>query len=211
MGEDLLERLRRGDETAFAALVDAHSGWMLRVARAHISSRAVAEEVVQETWIGVIRGLRGFEGRSTLRTWIFRILVNIARGRREAEARAIPFSAFDDPAEPSVDPERFFPVGHPQASRWATPPASWDGLPEERLLSAETLERVQGAIDSLPPGQRVVITMRDVAGASSEEVCDALGISAGNQRVLLHRARSKVRGALERYLDEESTGGAVAQ
>lgn len=205
----LVERLRMGDEDAFMALVERYQPSMLRIARMYVASRAVAEEVVQEAWLGVLRGLDGFEGRSSLRTWVFRILVNTAKTRGKREARSVPFSSLwapEDAAEPSVDPSRFLPEDHPDAPRhWAAPPASWDGVPEDRLLSKETLERIGDAIESLPPNQREVIRMRDVMGWTSGEVCNALDISETNQRVLLHRARTKVRRALEGFLGQEGT------
>ena len=205
----LAEALRAGDETAFMMLVERYQPAMLRVARMYVSTRAVAEEVVQEAWVGVLKGLDGFEGRSSLRTWIFRILVNTAKTRGQREARSLPFSSLwtaDPEAEPSVDPDRFLPQGHPTSpGHWAEPPVGWESTPEERLLSNETLAQVARAIEALPPNQREVIRMRDVLGWPSSDVCNALDISETNQRVLLHRARAKVRRALEGYLgaDEE--------
>lgn len=201
----LLAALRRGDEAAFVELVGRHQRAMLRVASAYVPSRAVAEEVVQETWLGVLQGLARFEGRSSLKTWIFRILVNRARTRGEREGRSIPFSdlAPADAEGPTVDPERFLPAGHPDAGWWAGHPASWDGAPEQRLLAGEARGQIEAAIAALPDSQRAVISLRDVEGWGSAEVCDLLGISEGNQRVLLHRARAKVRQALAGYLVEE--------
>jgi RNA polymerase sigma-70 factor, ECF subfamily len=203
----LVEALRAGDETAFMMLVERYQPSMLRIARMYVSTRAVAEEVVQEAWLGVLKGLEGFEGRSSLRTWIFRILVNIAKTRGQREARSVPFSSVWAPdleGEPSVDPDRFLPADHATSpGAWATAPASWESVPEERLLSKETLARVAEAIRALPPNQREVIRMRDLLGWSSQEVRNALEISETNQRVLLHRARAKVRRALEGYLSEE--------
>jgi RNA polymerase sigma-70 factor (ECF subfamily) len=196
--------LRRGDESAFAALHETYHSTLVHVAMAYVRNRAVAEEVVQEAWLGVIRGIERFEGRSSLKTWIFRIVANIAKTRAEREGRTIPFSALrvaDDADEPAVDPERFLDASHESlAGHWAAPPARWDTLPEERLRSKETLERVRDAVETLPPNQRAVITLRDIQQWSSEEVCDLLGLSEVNQRVLLHRARSKVRAALEAHL-----------
>jgi RNA polymerase sigma-70 factor, ECF subfamily len=190
----VVEALRAGDEAAFRALVREYAPAMLRVARLYVGSRAVAEEVVQEAWLGVLNGIRGFEGRSTLKTWIFRILTNIAKTRGQREGRSIPFSALaGDESEPAVDPDRFLADG-----QWASPPPSFG--PEERLLGDETMRVVGTAIAALPPSQALVITMRDVDGFSAEEARNALGISETNQRVLLHRARSKVRQALEDYL-----------
>jgi RNA polymerase sigma-70 factor, ECF subfamily len=188
-------------------LVDEYGPMLLRVARMYVPSAAVAEEVVQETWIGVLNGIDRFEGRSSLKTWIFRILANIAKTRGERERRSVPFSsaARAAAAEPSVDPDRFLPAGDERARAWAIGPIPWPG-PEESLLSGETREVILDAIERLPPGQREVITLRDVDGWTSEEVRNALELSETNQRVLLHRARSKVRGAIERHLNPmEST------
>jgi RNA polymerase sigma-70 factor (ECF subfamily) len=203
----LVEQLRAGDESAFTALVTMYYPAMLRVALMYVASRAVAEEVIQETWLGVLQGIGRFEGRSSLKTWIFRILANTAKTRAQREGRSIPFSSLADPnaegGEPVVDPDRFFPADDSSTpNAWSSPPQSWNGLPEERLLSRETSERIGAAIRALPPVQRAVITLRDVEGWSAEEVCDRLGVSDGNQRVLLHRARGKVRQALEDYLGE---------
>jgi RNA polymerase sigma-70 factor, ECF subfamily len=199
----LLDALRAGDESAFAALVREYHASLVRVARTYVSTAAAAEEVAQETWVGVLNGLERFEGRSSLRTWIFRILTNIAKTRGERDRRSLPFSSLADESaegEPSVDPERFVPSGERWAGHWKSYPERWGDLPQERLLADETLARVQEAVDRLPPVQQQVMTLRDVEGWSSEEVCSALEISETNQRVLLHRARSKVRQALESYL-----------
>jgi RNA polymerase sigma-70 factor (ECF subfamily) len=201
----LVAALRAGDEAAFMALVEALGAAMVRVARSYVPSDAVAQEVVQETWLAVLEGLDRFEGRSTLQTWIFRILVNRARTRGARERRSMPFSSYSqsDEAEPSVAPDRFQGEGDPYPGHWSSPPTPWDELPESRLESKETLERIRSAIDVLPPNYREVITLRDIEGWSSPEVCNALELSETNQRVLLHRARSRVRRALERYLDDE--------
>jgi RNA polymerase sigma-70 factor, ECF subfamily len=203
----LVEALRAGDETAFMMLVERYQPAMLRIALMYVSTRAVAEDVVQDAWVGVLKGLDRFEGRSSLRTWIFRILVNTAKTRGQREARSVPFSsvwAADPEVEPSVDTDRFQSLGHPGSpGRWAEPPVGWASTPEERLLSKETLAQVSRAIDALPPNQREVITMRDVLGWTSADVRNALDISETNQRVLLHRARAKVRRALEGYLGPE--------
>jgi RNA polymerase sigma-70 factor (ECF subfamily) len=191
----LLERLRAGDDAAFMELVERHHGALVRLAQSFVSSRAVAEEVAQETWLGVLRGIDRFEGRSSLKTWIFRILVNRAKTRGEREARSVPFSSLERPGEPSVDPDRFV-----EAGAWASPPRRWDGEPEERLLAGEARAAIDAAIASLPPAQRQVITLRDVEGLDADEVAELLDLTAGNQRVLLHRARAKVRQALEEYL-----------
>jgi RNA polymerase sigma-70 factor, ECF subfamily len=173
------------------------------VAQARVRTRAVAEEVVQETWLAVLHGLDRFEGRSSLKTWIFRILTNIAITRGTRESRCLPFSSLaereaDEPDEP-VDASRFLPADHDRwPHHWALGPTRWE-TPEEGLLTGETRDCILRAVDALPPAQRTVITMRDIEGWPSGEVCDALGISEGNQRVLLHRARSKVRAAVEEH------------
>jgi RNA polymerase sigma-70 factor (ECF subfamily) len=203
--ERLIARLRAHDETAFMELVEQYNASLLRVALLFVSTRAVAEEVVQETWLGVLAGIERFEGRSSLKTWIFRILTNRAKTRAVREARSVPFSSLA-PAElghdePSVDPDRFLPADHARwPGHWAAAPQSWAELPEQRLLSAETRQVISAAIDMLPPVQKAVISLRDVEGWGSDEVRDALDLSDGNQRVLLHRARSKVRAALDDYL-----------
>jgi RNA polymerase sigma-70 factor (ECF subfamily) len=209
----LVEALRAGDETAFMMLVDRLQPAMLRIARMYVSTRAVAEEVVQETWLGVLKGLDAFEGRSSLRTWIFRILTNVAKTRGQRESRSAPFSSVwaTEGDEPAVDLDRFFPEGHRYSGGWVRFPEPWETQPEANLLSHETLARVGEAISALPPNQREVIRLRDVLGWSSSEVCNALEISETNQRVLLHRARAKVRRALEGYLTEGSSSEAVAQ
>jgi RNA polymerase sigma-70 factor, ECF subfamily len=194
--------LRRGDERAFAALVDLHTSAMVRVALAYVPSRAVAEEVVQETWIAVVRGIDDFQGRSSLKTWIFRILTNVAMRGGSRERRSVPFAALaaaEDTGEPSVDPDRFLPPDHALfPGHWAIMPTRWP-TPEEGLLAGETRAVIAAAIEQLPKAQRTVLALRDVEGWSSEEVCDALEISAGNQRILLHRARTRVRAAIEEY------------
>jgi RNA polymerase sigma-70 factor, ECF subfamily len=195
----LIEALRAGDQAAFEQLIRMYNASLLRVARLYVSSRSVAEEVVQETWLGVLNGIGRFEGRSSLKTWIFRILTNVAKTRGVRESRSIPFSALEG-AEPAVEPERFLPPDDPvDPGGWAVPPAP---LPEQALLARETLAVIEAAIDALLPAQRAVITLRDVEGWSSDEVRNALELSETNQRVLLHRARSKVRRALEEYVSE---------
>src|SRR5213078_1135922 len=182
----LVKALRARDERAFEELMRMYNASLLRVAQIYVASRAVAEEVVQEAWLAVLNGIDRFEGRSSLKTWIFRILTNIAKTRGQREGRSLPFSALVADDEPAVDPERFLADG-----QWTSPPPSWG--PEERLLGDETRAVVDAAIAELPPSQALVITMRDVEGFSAEEACNALEISETNQRVLLHRARSKVR------------------
>ena len=202
----LLARLRAGDQDAFMDLVTRYSASMLRLARLYVPSRAVAEEVVQETWLGVLRGLVRFEGRSSLKTWLFRILVNRARTRGERERRTVPFAALAREEaggdEPAVDADRFQPPGAEEPGAWAFPPQRWEEDPERALRSAEGVARVRAEIEKLPPMQRLVITMRDVEGWTSDEVRSALDISETNQRVLLHRARSKVRATLEDHIAE---------
>src|SRR5919198_1411585 len=201
----LLEALRAGDEAAFAALVRENHASLVRVARIYVSTQSAAEEVVQETWLGVLNGLDRFEGRSSLRTWIFRILTNIAKTRAARDGRTLPFSALDPARVPeaAVDADRFLDPEHPRwPGHWAVKPEPW---PEDALVAAETRERLAEAIEALPASQRAVVSLRDIEGWESEDVCNALGISETNQRVLLHRARSKVRRALEAYLEESGT------
>src|SRR5205085_9182916 len=199
----VIAALRARDERVFAELMRMYNASLLRVAQIYVASRSVAEEVGQDTWIGVLNGIDRFEGRSSLKTWIFRILTNIAKTRGQREGRTLPFSALERPdavPEPAVGPERFLPPDHERwPGHWSAKPEPW---PEERLLASETRAVVEQAIERLPPAQRAVISLRDVEGWSSEETCNALGVSETNQRVLLHRARSKVRQALEDYLVE---------
>jgi RNA polymerase sigma-70 factor (ECF subfamily) len=203
----LVEALRSSDENAFVSLIDRYHTSMLRLAMVFVPSQAVAEEVVQETWMGVLQGLDRFEGRSSLKTWIFRILTNRAKTRARREGRSVPFSALPEFSieiqEPAVESERFRGPDQQWPGHWVSFPRSWDEIPEERILSQETMIRIQEAIDTLPAGQRDVITLRDIEGCSSDEACTLLGVSEANQRVLLHRARSRVRRALETYFEEE--------
>jgi RNA polymerase sigma-70 factor (ECF subfamily) len=199
---ELVTRLRAGDERAFEALVEREYTTMLAVARHYVNSRAVAEEVVQEAWLGVLKGLDRFEGRSSLRTWILRILVNTAKTRGAREARSVPFTSLaPEGEEPAVEPDRFRGPEDAFPGHWRAYPGNWQRLPEDALHDRETLDVVISTIHQLPAPQRIVITMRDIQGCGPEEVCEALDVSEGNQRVLLHRARSKVRAALERHLD----------
>ena len=205
--EELVDALRRGEERAFAALLDRYYGPMLRLAMTQVRDRVQAEDVVQEAWLGVVQGIHRFESRSSLRTWISHILLNIARTRARRERRSVPFSALegagDDAPGPSVDPERFFPGDHQRwAHHWAMPPRSWGASPEERFVSNETLAEIERAIATLPDTQRAVITLRDIQGWTSPEAARLLGITEGHLRVLLHRARSKVRRALEHYFGD---------
>jgi RNA polymerase sigma-70 factor (ECF subfamily) len=197
----LVSALREGDESAFLEIVGRYHASMLRVAQVFVQTPAVAEEVVQETWLAVLEGISRFEGRSALRSWIFRILANRARTRAQREGRTQPFSSLEEQdGGPTVDPARFLPDDHPQwPGHWSAPPSPWA---DARLMAGETLALAQRAIDALPPRQKQVILLRDVEGCSPEEVCEALGLSDGNQRVLLHRARAAVRAALETYLEK---------
>jgi RNA polymerase sigma-70 factor, ECF subfamily len=201
----LVEALKAGDEAAFRALVAEHHAALVRVAQIFVRNRDTAEEVVQDTWVAVLRNLDRFEGRSSLKTWIFRICANIAKTRAERERRSIPLSTLAEPAavrEPAVDPARFRPPYDPsRPGWWASPPAEWS-LPEDAAIRSETRERIDSAIERLPPAQRAVITLRDVLGWPADDVCNALDLTATNQRVLLHRARSKVRADLEEYMAE---------
>lgn len=195
-----------GDESAFAALVDRHSSWMMRTALRHVSSRAVAEEVVQEAWLSALRALERFEQRSSFRTWLFAIVTNAARRATAREGRSTAFSALanakDGAAEGDPLVNRFFDGSHPRwANMWNTIVVPWDRQPEERALSGEVLGAIEAAVRGLPATQRAVFEMRDREGWSAEDVSEALGVSHGNQRVLLHRARLKIRAALEQYFD----------
>lgn len=214
-GSDLLGRLRAGDRAAFAHLVDAWSPALLRVALLYVSTRASAEEVVQETWLAVITQLDRFEERSSLRTWVFRILENVARGRGRREARTLPWSAaFPEPgnaaeATPTVDPARFrgaedrWPGGWTVAGR----PASWEPPPDDAAVAAELRRELGEALAELPDRQRTVVELRDVHGLTSDEVCERLQLSAANQRILLHRGRARLRARLEDvYRDRRGSG-----
>jgi RNA polymerase sigma-70 factor, ECF subfamily len=201
----LLAALRAGDERRFAEIVTAYSPALLRVAESYLPSHALAEDVVQETWLAVLAGLDRFEGRSSLRTWIFGILMNIARSRGRRERRSVPFSAaFGEESGPTVGPDRFRPLDAPELpGSWITPPRRYE-VPESALLSSEVRHRLRGAIDALPPRQRSVLTLRDIDGLGVGEVSELLDITPGNQRVLLHRARAKMRQTLEDYLDDDT-------
>ncbi len=192
----LLARQRAGDEAAFEALVARHDGALRRVARTFVRTDSAADDVVQETWLGVVRGLNDFEGRSSLRTWIFRILVNRARTRGVRDARSLPFSSLEEEDRPAVDPGAFAADG-----RWTSAPPRLDGDPETGLLSAELREHLLRAVDALSHDQRAVITLRDLVGLSAPEVCELLELGEVNQRVLLHRARARVRAALVPLLE----------
>jgi len=200
---NLIAGLRARDEDAFMMLVDLYSASLLRLAQMFVRDRAAAEEVVQETWLGVLRGIDRFEGRSSLKTWLFRILTNTAKTRGARESRSLPFSAVGgDDEGPTVDPDRFQDAAGRYPGHWSSLPASWDTTPEEQLLGRETQDVIRRTIDGLPESQRTVISLRDVEGWTSEEVRNVLDLSETNQRVLLHRGRAKVRRALEEYLTE---------
>jgi RNA polymerase sigma-70 factor, ECF subfamily len=207
----LLAALRCGDEDAFSALVDAYGAAMHRVALAFVRSSAVADEVVQEAWLGALRSLDRFEGRSALKTWLFRIVANIARTHAVREARTLPFSSLEPDREagsehePALPTDRFQGPEEQHPGRWVSFPTPWSTQPDSALLSSETRKLIADTIKDLPDGQRIVITLRDVEGWDSAEVCSVLELSETNQRVLLHRARSKVRAALEGYLTSEAT------
>jgi RNA polymerase sigma-70 factor, ECF subfamily len=201
----MLARLRAGDEMAFRELVTSHDRAMRRIALSYVRTPSVADEVVQETWLAIIQGLGRFEGRSSLKTWMFRILVNRAQSRGVREQRTMPFSSLsadDDEDGPTVDPDRFLPAGHAAAGYWSVTPSRFFELPEDRMLAEETSALVAAAIEKLPDRQRRVITLRDIDGWDADEVCESLGLSAANQRVLLHRARAAVRAGLEEYFME---------
>jgi RNA polymerase sigma-70 factor (ECF subfamily) len=199
---DLVRRLREGDEAAFAGIVDAWSPMLLRVARNFVSTDASAQEIVQDTWLAVVRGIDRFEGRSALRTWVFRILTNLGKTRGVREARAVPWSSLSaDDSGPTVDPRRFRGPDDEWASNW-TPvgvPRPFEPSPEVATLAGEIRTEVGRALRLLPERQRTVVTLRDVHGMTADEVCATLEISAANQRVLLHRGRARLREALENY------------
>jgi RNA polymerase sigma-70 factor (ECF subfamily) len=200
---EVVRRLREGDEEVFRRLVAEWSPAMLHLARGFVGSAQSAEDVVQDAWLGVLRGLDAFEGRSSLRSWVFTIVVNRARTRGVREARTVAWSPLgaDDAQGPTVDPARFQGPEGRYPGHWTSmgAPTRWDEFPERSLLAKETLDQVQAALQQLPPRQRLVVTLRDVDGLSSEEVCDALGVSPENQRVLLHRGRAALRARLEEY------------
>jgi RNA polymerase sigma-70 factor (ECF subfamily) len=200
--EQTLAALRAGDERAFRDLFARSHPMMKRVARAYVASDAVAEEIVQETWLAIVTGIDRFEGRSALGTWIFSILTNQAKTHSAREKRALPFSSVApaEAHEPAVDPDRFQRDDDAWPGHWATPPRPWQ-KPERRLLALEARDRLKAALAQLPDRQRLIVGLRDVEGHSAEEVCDLLGLSQENQRVLLHRGRSRLRAILEEYLD----------
>jgi RNA polymerase sigma-70 factor (ECF subfamily) len=194
---DLVAALREGDEHAFARLIDQYHASMVRVARSYVATKETAEDVVQDAWLGVIKGLDRFEGRSSLKTWMFRIVINKAMTRGGRDARSVPFSSLG-PDEPAVDPDRFFEAG--RWSGWWLSDDAVTKLPDRIVLGKESRAMIDAVIATLPPNQRLVITLRDVQGFSAEEACELLGVTEANQRVLLHRARTTVRSALEGYV-----------
>ncbi|OLB79358.1 MAG: RNA polymerase subunit sigma-24 [Actinobacteria bacterium 13_2_20CM_2_71_6] len=198
----VVDRLRAGDEATFAALLDAWSPGMLRAARAYVADEHTAEDVVQEAWVGVLKGIHGFAARSSLRTWVYRILINTAKTRGVRDSRTIPLTSLtpvDEDFGPTVNPDRFQGAGDPYPRHWRSDPPAWP-TPENEAVTTETRRQLADALAALPPRQRVVITLRDVQGYTTDEVCAILEISPANQRVLLHRARAAVRAALEEYL-----------
>lgn len=199
--EQLLAALRRGEESAFSELVDRHQAALVRGAQAYVHDPAIAEDVAQETWLAVLEGIRGFAGRSSLKTWIFAILCNRAKTTATRESRQLPLSALaeDDDDAPVVALDRFLPADHPRHPlSWARPPDPW---PVERLITRETIDRVRRAVQTLPPAQQIVLGLRDVEGWTAAEVCEALAITSANERVLLHRARSRIRRELAGYFE----------
>jgi RNA polymerase sigma-70 factor (ECF subfamily) len=204
----LIEALLAGEQAAFLDLVNRYQAAMLRIARIYVNDTHIAEEVVQDTWLAMLQGLDRFEGRSSIKTWLFTILTNKAKTRGQRESRSLPFSDLVD-AElqadlPAVEPQRFFPEGHEWEGHWASRPLSWERANENYTLTQELLATIQSGMETLPENQRVVMTLRDVDGLTSSEVCNILQISETNQRVLLHRARSRIRQMLENYLHAET-------
>lgn len=197
---ELLALLRSGDEGAFDVLVDRYGPSMLRVARLYVGNGGLAADVVQETWLCALRSLDGFEGRSSLRTWLFAILANCARRRAKRERRYLAHPDADGDGA-AASPTRFFPASHPRwAGMWSTRVDDWEGVPEDRLVAGEGVARLRAALDELPAAQALVFVLRDVDGWSGPEVCELLQLSAANQRVLLHRARTRIRARMEQYL-----------
>ena len=205
--EILVASLRRGEDAAFGWLLDRYGASLRRLARSFVATDGAAEDAVQETWMAVITGIDRFERRASVKTWLYRILVNVARSKAVREHRSVPMSSLADeldPDEPAVDPTRFVAAGSARAGSWAAPPVPWDEEPEARLLGTETLAVVEAAVAALPPHQARVLRLRDLEGWASTEVCNALDLSETNQRVLLHRARAKVRQALESHFDRST-------
>lgn len=197
----LVDALRRGDEQAFASLVDRHTPGLLRVARAHVRDAGAAEEVVQETWVALINGIDRFEQRSSVRTWLYRVVLYRARRRGTQDSRTVPLSSLRPDDGPTVDPSRFRADDDAEwPGHWSLPPRSWQHDPQVRAESAELMTALSAAIDALPARQREVVVLRDVEGLTAEEVAETLELHVGNVRVLLHRGRAKVRSAMEEHL-----------
>lgn len=197
---DLLVGLRARDERAFDVLLMRYRAPLLRVARQYVPTQAVAEEVVQDTFLAVFTGIDRFEGRSSFKTWLYRILLNIARTRGTREQRSVPFASASNSTDgESVEAGWFVDTGDPHKRHWRSSPERWEGLPEDRTLAGEIRDVIEAALDAVPDAQREVVVLRDVLGASSAEVCNALGITETNQRVLLHRGRTRLRAALDAY------------
>ncbi len=205
--DELVARLRAGDETAFRDLLDRFDSPLRRAARTYVATDAAADEVVQDVWVGVLRGIDRFEQRSSLKTWIYRILMNIARTRGTRDKRSIPFASLgrdvEDDDTPTFSPDRFHDAQGAHPGHWSAFPTRWHDLPEVRAVGHETLAVVRDALDRLPPTQQEVVRLRDVEGWTSVEVCNTLDLTETNQRVLLHRGRAKLRAALESYFDTE--------
>lgn len=201
----LIEALRNRDEAAFASLVDKHTPALLRVAQGYVPSREIAEEVVQETWIALVKGIDRFEGRSSLRTWLFTVMINIAKARGVRERRDVD-TAITAFTGGTVDPARFRDSDDPYPAHWKPDekPSAFPDTPEGSVLSSELITVASAELNKLPERQRTVVTLRDMLGFDSNEVCELLGISAANQRVLLHRGRAVVRQALETYVKDYS-------
>jgi RNA polymerase sigma-70 factor, ECF subfamily len=204
--QEVVAALRAGDERTFRDLFERNCPMMKRVARGYVASEAVAEEIVQETWMAIVTGIDRFEGRSALATWMFSILTHQAKSHAARERRSLPFSSITpaDTEDPIVDPDRFQKDDEAWPGHWATPPRPWQ-KPERRLLSLEARELLKQALAGLPERQRMIVLLRDVEGFPAEEVCGLLGLSQENQRVLLHRGRSRLRAALEDYFDALET------
>jgi RNA polymerase sigma-70 factor (ECF subfamily) len=202
--QTLIERLKARDESAFVELIESYYGYLFPLADFYVSNKAVAEEVVQETWLAVLKGIDRFEGRSSFKTWISQIVMNQARTRGVREGRMVPFSEFadDDKPEPAIDPACFQLQHEGCPGHWSVAPRPWNDDPESQLLSSESMTVLQNAVALLPDAQRLVLTMRDIQGDTPEEVCNVLSISETNQRVLLHRARSRVRGMVESHFSK---------
>jgi RNA polymerase sigma-70 factor (ECF subfamily) len=201
----LVEALRAGDQSAFQALIERHDPMMRRVARSFVHSDAIAEEVIQETWLAVVSGIARFEGRSALTTWIYAILTNQARSHGVREKRSLPFCSLGraDRADEPLDADSFQKDDQAWPGHWATPPRPWQ-KPERRLLSLEAREQLKLAFDRLPERQRTVVTLRDIEDLKAEEVCELLDLSLANQRVLLHRGRARLRAELAEYIEGAS-------